>query len=369
MHDIIKKSQARTTIADQRSQEEGSGLGVPLLCYLASRGRLALMAVLLLVGGGMHAEPPPSPLPMPPNVERLVVRTSSRENREVPFYLRRPAGYVRGQASSQTHRVLLMCPYLNQDGLALLQPPSPFLDVADERGWFIVVPTFHTRPEDVRNRDLCYYYPEKFSGKAVLDALDMIRKKYPVDTERLFLQGYSGGAQFVHRFAIWAPDRVAAVAVNSSSWFDQPKEKSKQTAWLVTIGDSDPAYENSLAFVDKLRGIGALPVLRSYIAVEHWTADGGGVKPLDCAFFTFYDDVTKTMLGKPKPLLATKPAPMIAANAMPYVGDAQDWRYYKNTTDAAQEIPAESRVYLPSEGMARLWGEAEGEQQFAATGR
>ena len=80
--------------------------------------------------------------------------------------------------------------------------------------------------------------------------METVAKKYPIDPTRIFMQGLSGGAQFVHRFAIWAPERVTAVAINSSSWFDEPNAKCNQVAWLVTIGESDASFTNTLEFVD-----------------------------------------------------------------------------------------------------------------------
>jgi len=293
---------------------------------------------------------------LPDGVEKFVVPTKSKENAEVPFYVRIPAGY-RQHPESKSYRVLLSCPVVNGDGLKNLTANSEFPAVADERGWFIVSPTFKQTGAETRDRKLSYYYPETFSGKAVLDALDLIQKKYPIATDGLLLHGFSGGAQFVHRFAIWMPDRVVAVVVNSSSWFDDPSEKSQQIGWLVTIGESDPSYENTLMFVQKLKQAGALPVLRSYLAMTH--ERGAKVPALDTEFLKFYDDLTRDKLSAKRSFFSPKPQPMIPASRMPFVADTQKWRYYKSTSDAAKEIPEEERIYLPSETIAKLWGTAE----------
>jgi pimeloyl-ACP methyl ester carboxylesterase len=42
------------------------------------------------------------------------------------------------------------------------------------------------------------------------------------DASRLFLLGYSGGAQFVHRFALAHPKRVAAAVVAAAGWYTFP---------------------------------------------------------------------------------------------------------------------------------------------------
>lgn len=43
-----------------------------------------------------------------------------------------------------------------------------------------------------------------------------------VDTSKVFLFGYSGGGQFVHRYAMAYPERVEAVAVGAAGWYTFP---------------------------------------------------------------------------------------------------------------------------------------------------
>jgi pimeloyl-ACP methyl ester carboxylesterase len=320
---------------------------------------------LLIVCPVSHAEKPsPSPTPpLPANVEVFLVRTRSEQNREVPFYLRKPAGYdptVRGVA----HRILFICPVFNGDGSIVVRGErgyQPLINLADRRGWFVLCPTFKQAGGEVRNRRKSYYYPEEFSGKAVLDALDLIAKKYPVDTERLLMQGLSGGAQFVHRFALWAPERVTAVAVNSSSWFDPPNPKAALCAWLVTIGDSDASYSNSVEFVAGLRDAGASPLFRSYLGMVH--EGSPKVDALNAAFLTFYDEQTRHQLGNVRGIRERQDPPKaLSGSEMPYLGDSQDWRYYPNTADNLDTVPPDVRIALPSEEIARLWGEPEAAQ-------
>ena len=201
---------------------------------------LAVIAWLCSPCLALAQQPTASPTPevIPPGFEKFLVATKSKENLKVPFYVRVPVSF-RNHPDRNKHRVLFICPAVNADGLVTILQSS-LQSLADERKWFIVAPTFQQLASEVHYRKLSYYYPETFSGKAVLDALDLIEKKYPISTTGLLLHGLSGGAQFVHRLAIWAPERVAAVAVNSSSWFDDPNEKSQTVAWLVTIGESDP---------------------------------------------------------------------------------------------------------------------------------
>jgi pimeloyl-ACP methyl ester carboxylesterase len=242
-----------------------------------------------------------------------------------------------------------------------LNGSAAWLALADERDWFVMTCTFKQNSANARDRKLAYYYPEGFTGKATLDALAVAAKKYPVDTGRMLMQGLSGGAQFVHRFALWAPDRVTAVAVNSSSWFDPPNAMCNQVAWLITIGDSDDSFNESLNMVDQLRIAGAAPVFRSYLGMVH--EGSGAVDQLNMEFLKFHDERTRGELGKkrsaltpPEELLSMKPG------EMPYVGDSQDWKFWPNTKEAREGIAEDSRIYLPSEDIAKLWGKQEENQ-------
>jgi pimeloyl-ACP methyl ester carboxylesterase len=317
--------------------------------------RSLIAAFLLFLGiGYLRAQETAAETPLPPNVETFTIKTTSSALREMPFFLRLPKGY-QGQTPT---RVLFLCPVHNGKGQNAITGNGQtrrLLEAADERGWLVLSVTFDQGKADVRNRRNFYYYPEAFSGKAVLDALAYVKRKYPAaDTEALLLQGFSGGAQFVHRFAIWAPEKVVAVAVNSTSWFDPPKPNSCLPAWLVTIGESDRSYDNSLEFVEQLRKTGAVPLFRSFAGMVHEGSDG--VDKLNAEFLKYYDDLTRPRLGQRRSLAATRLEPPMKSATMPFVGDAQDWRYVPQTAAAAEEIAEDSRVYLPSAPIARLWG-------------
>ncbi|NJR42904.1 MAG: hypothetical protein HC767_09840 [Akkermansiaceae bacterium] len=287
-------------------------------------------------------------------VETFTVRTRSDLNKEIPFYLRVPKNYQPGKSC----RLLFLCPHLNQEGLKKLQGNAILLKLADERDWFVMSCTFKQENSAAHDRKLSYFYPETFSGKAVLDALEVVSKKYPVDTERLLMQGLSGGAQFVHRFALWAPDRVTAVAVNSSSWFDPPDERSHQVAWLITIGEADESYNSSLEMIDRLRSVGAAPIFRSYLGMVH--EGNPEVERLNIAFLKYHDDATAKDLGKKRsPVKPLTEGISQLEEKMPFVGDGQDWKFFPNTADARESIAEDSRIYLPSEEIAKLWGKKE----------
>jgi hypothetical protein len=299
---------------------------------------------------------------LPPNVERFDVKTTYEGLPTVPFYIRRPAKYVPETDPGQRklHRLLLICPYLNNSAVGNLkgeEGTGPLLKMADERGWFVLVPHFdqkYKKYEEIHDQDHFYYYPGIFSGKTVAMAIQETARRYPVDTWRMFVHGTSGGAQFVHRFAIWAPEHVAAVSINSSSWVDAPQKRSACVAWLVVFGETDPCADVQRKFVEDLRDLGAITLVRSY------PVDGHGINhnQLTANFFAFYDDLTKDELGKRPDPNAAEPigSARMPPEKMPLVGDTLNWRYYPNTAEVLSNLPAQNRVFLPTEAIAKQWG-------------
>lgn len=313
--------------------------------------------MLFLVSNVGAQEPTPTPRPLPPNVETFTIRTRSPENPQVPFYLRIPGSYEAGR-KDRVHRVLYICPVVNGDAQTVVlgeKDYKPLVELSEEQGWFVLSGTFKVKSGAVQKRESCYYYPETFSGRAVVEAIGVVAKKYRIDPDRIFMQGLSGGAQFVHRFAIWAPERVTAVAVNSSSWFDEPNAKSSNTAWLVTIGESDDSFGNSLEFVDRLRRVGAAPLFRSYVGMVH--EGSSAVSRLNVAFLRHYDEVTQAHLGRRR--TGFSEPERILPDQMPFVGDSQDWRFFPNTKENCEAIAEDSRIFLPSRDVAGVWGSAE----------
>jgi pimeloyl-ACP methyl ester carboxylesterase len=323
----------------------------------AARGLAMGLLLWMFLISPVEAQKPEVPAEnLPERVESFTIRTRSELNREVPFYLRVPKNYRPGKA----YRLLFLCPYLNQEGLKKLADSAAWLALADAEDWFVMSCTLKQDSHAAKDRKLAYYYPEGFSGKATLEALETVSKKYPVDTERLLMQGLSGGAQFVHRFAMWVPERVTAVAVNSSSWFDTPSPRCNQVAWLVTIGESDDTYHLSLEVVDRLRTVGAAPLFRSYLGMVH--EGSGAVDELSMEFLKFYDDFTQNELGKRRSHQAPAAERFsLVGEKMPYVGDGQDWKFFPNTPEARESVADDSRIYLPSESIAKLWGKKEEE--------
>ena len=299
--------------------------------------------------------PKPSPTPevVPPGIDVIEIATSSFNNPKVPFYVRPPAGFSAG-SGTEKHRLVLLFPFVPESGLKALTRNKLLTSLADARGWFIASPTFVVDfRNDSRDRTKAFYYPERWSGKAVLEAVAEIEKKYPVDGGRLFVQGLSGGAQIAHRLGLWCPERITAVAVNSSGWFDDPGPKASQVAWAVTVGEADPIIPASVDFVEKLKARGAQPVFKAFIGMVH--EDYPAANQLCAAFLLHMDELTKDQLGQPPG--SSGGAVFNRPEHHDFVGDRRDYLYFSKTPEEMNSIPPESRFLLPDETVAEFWGE------------
>ena len=68
--------------------------------------------------------------------------------------------------------------------------------------------------------------------------LDEVGALTGADVSRVYLFGYSGGGQFVHRYAMAYPDQVAAVAVGAAGWYTFPDPAARFPHGLKTRSGS-----------------------------------------------------------------------------------------------------------------------------------
>ena len=64
------------------------------------------------------------------------------------------------------------------------------------------------------------------SDEALFDILEAAARVSRADTSRILLFGYSGGAQFAHRFAMAYPDRVISAALVGAGWYTFPTDEA-----------------------------------------------------------------------------------------------------------------------------------------------
>lgn len=112
-----------------------------------------------------------------------------------------------------------------------------FAPLAAARGLALVLPLFDERRHR-RYQQLRHPRRGTRSDLGLLRALARVSAAGGFDDRRLFFFGYSGGAQFVHRFAMVHPGRTAALAIGAAGWYTWPDEAA---AWPAGLGGATAA--------------------------------------------------------------------------------------------------------------------------------
>ena len=92
----------------------------------------------------------------------------------------------------------------------------------------------------------------------LLSILDEVKHIWPgIETERVLLVGFSGGAQFVHRFMYLYPERLKAVAVVSPG----RTTKLSEEPWPAGVGDAQAVFDGLVVDADAIRKIGNVQLI------------------------------------------------------------------------------------------------------------
>ncbi|MEM8781638.1 MAG: hypothetical protein AAGE65_02185 [Planctomycetota bacterium] len=108
-------------------------------------------------------------------------------------------------------RVMVSVHGTGGSGAEQLRQLRPSAEEKLSGNWLLVCPSFETP----------YQFLLPDADRVLLDALADLRESHPRLRERLVLHGFSGGAQFAHRFTLKHPKKVVAcVAFAAGCWTD-----------------------------------------------------------------------------------------------------------------------------------------------------
>ena len=158
------------------------------MCYFSTILRptsVATLTILSFLSFQLNAAPLPQ-------VASVTVKTRAPQNELVTVWYRIPKNYHPRQ--KQMSRVLVLFGGRNSSGKDMASGRLGWGKWADDNNAFLVSPGF---------KDDNYWEPEKWSGKALLNALEQIRKRYNICTDKLLFYGYSAGSQASNLFAEW----------------------------------------------------------------------------------------------------------------------------------------------------------------------
>lgn len=120
-------------------------------------------------------------------------------------------------AHQHTTRKLPLVVVVHGTGRTAERYRTMYREFAEEHGCIVLAPLFPAgiiEPEDLNNFKRIRYHDIRYD-RVLLDMVAQIGDRYSVDTERFLLQGFSGGGQFVHRFAYLHPRRLSALSVGA----------------------------------------------------------------------------------------------------------------------------------------------------------
>ncbi len=184
------------------------------------------------------------------------------EHNLTPYYRADPTEYYLYLPSSYTAEiewpVFVGIHGFGSDGTACLDLWQAY---ADQEGFVLVCPS-------LGDENGGWYQDE---GERTLRAILKEVKKECRVQNKIFLAGFSAGAQFVQGFAFANPKSVSGVAVLSSGNYYEPSSGASSVPFLVVIGDQDfPAgLKSARQFSELLKQAGFVIDLHILPGVKH----------------------------------------------------------------------------------------------------
>lgn len=258
------------------------------------------------------------------DVETFNVQTPSKENSNLEIAVRIPSSYSKETADKSG--IMVLFGGRNWEARRTIETYK-FNAFADRHNFLLVSPSF---------KDDEYWLPGKWSGKALLDALDKVYGKYGLDRKRkIFYYGYSAGAQCVNLFLAWKPEIVEAWALHACGvWFDPDKNKELKAPGLATCGEYDgERMELSMAKIGSIRENGCPVIWKPF------PDDGHGLPSTALKLAEiFFESVIRNPERKVK-----------------FIGDDQLMRYFPVDSKDARFVDESCRNEFYDEKTAAMW--------------
>lgn len=88
--------------------------------------------------------------------------------------------------------------------------------------------------------------------------VDVLRAEYPVDAKRLYVTGFSNGAEMASRLALQASTTFAAVAAAAGGLSVPPQPAARAMSMVQSIGELDPGFVETLGYATRIPLDGSL---------------------------------------------------------------------------------------------------------------
>ncbi len=143
-----------------------------------------------------------------------VIRATSFSLPEIDYYLYRPASH------GQHQRILVSVHGVSRNAEEHIQLFRPF---AERYGALLIAPLFADRDfRDYQRLGRRKHGPR--ADLALIRVLNEVALHIGCDTSCVDLFGFSGGAQFVHRFAMAHGTRVRRMVLGAAGWYTMPDD-------------------------------------------------------------------------------------------------------------------------------------------------
>jgi len=127
-----------------------------------------------------------------------------------------------------------------------------FRQQASEADYILVAPYFskkHYRGYQRLEAGSAGYTSAEALNKILYD----VGQRFGIDTRKFALFGYSGGAQFAHRYAMLSPERIDKLIITSAGWYTFPDKQQKYPYGLKSTQSFPVDLSANLAAFLKLK--------------------------------------------------------------------------------------------------------------------
>ncbi|MFH1778258.1 MAG: alpha/beta fold hydrolase [Candidatus Omnitrophota bacterium] len=179
------------------------------------------------------------------------VNTDNYANRTLSFYYYIPQEVIKKRQNACP--VLVCVPGLSGDGKQFVN--NVFKNFAHKEKFVIIAPSFKFDEENFQSNS-SYQYPSAWSGKALLKIIEKVERQNYITLSKIYLFGFSAGAQFSSRFALLWPERCRACAVHAAGGYTMPERKIDVIFFVTVCRGDSRRLSKAEKFYDTARRLG-----------------------------------------------------------------------------------------------------------------
>lgn len=233
-----------------------------------------LILILIVFGFNAYGQYGSSSLNWPTwEYDSLSYKSAANANTSMPYRLLKPTNF--SPASSEKYPMMIMlhglgegmgesCSLTNGNNICQLAWGGKMhLDSIDRHPGFVLFPQTFGGGWSSGDGSGDYNPESSRSIRILVELLDSLFRQYPIDLNRVYIHGLSGGGQGVWEMFITYPGLFAAASPHSATGnLDSAKVILFNPMWTVQgERDENPRPENSIKMMDSLAKRGAKPIL------------------------------------------------------------------------------------------------------------